>query len=257
MNGNLRIGKGIRIVSLASLAASAMLASGAAGAGTVLLQLTDTVTSNATDSYQVTNAVSPPPASVTQDPTVYPLINDITQSFTIGNSLNGPNALKTLADFGSAATCGSSPCQLWNFQDSFNFTMPQEALATTSAISVNGGSSITNLQIRIINASTVTGSTPQLGTPSGGVVTGDGWQSYPVGGGSYAFTLPANLASTASYIIQVRGEAAPGLSAESYGGTVNFTPVPLPGAAWLLGSGLAGLIGARRRRRTGAVPASA
>lgn len=31
--------------------------------------------------------------------------------------------------------------------------------------------------------------------------------------------------------------------------TYDYTPVPIPAAVWLLGSGLAGLVGARRRRR--------
>ncbi|TKB92070.1 MAG: VPLPA-CTERM sorting domain-containing protein, partial [Nitrospira sp.] len=36
------------------------------------------------------------------------------------------------------------------------------------------------------------------------------------------------------------------------GGTLTITPVPLPAAVWLFGSGLAGLLGVMRRRQSAA-----
>ena len=54
--------------------------------------------------------------------------------------------------------------------------------------------------------------------------------------GTATFTLAAD--GTATY--NLAGEAPP-------------SPVPVPAAAWLMGSGLAGLIGAARRRKASAV----
>lgn len=38
------------------------------------------------------------------------------------------------------------------------------------------------------------------------------------------------------------------ITADLLGGNVDVNPVPLPGAVWLLGSGLAGLVGLKRRK---------
>ncbi len=212
----------------------------AATAGASTLYLTDTVTSPSSNTYTVTTAAG-------QDPTLYPTL-DPTLAYTLsGNQFNGSGQITTPTDFGAAATGSNGP---WNFQDSYNFVISSSAAAQSAVISIGSSlpAGLSDLQVRIINGSLVGNSTPQLGVPTNGIVTGDGWTSYNFVDGSYAFTMPADLTGGDDYILQVRGEATTGQSS-SYGGTLTFTPVPVPAALPLLLSGIAGLGVLARKRR--------
>jgi hypothetical protein len=57
----------------------------------------------------------------------------------------------------------------------------------------------------------------------------------------------ADLAGGAEYFLRISGEFGSG-GHGAYGGALSVSPVPIPGAIWLLGSALAGL-GALQRRR--------
>ena len=63
----------------------------------------------------------------------------------------------------------------------------------------------------------------------------------PLPGPSYA--PPAG-----TYVLEIRGEGSAG---SSYAGALDLTPVPLPAAFWLLGSGLLVGLGSAGRRRRG------
>ncbi len=176
-------------------------------------------------------------------------------SFGFTDSFNQSGNVSTGSNLGASAT-GSGPP--WNFQDNILFDSTGAAVqAQASAIFSN----VSDLQIRIISLTnpatgnpfditSATNASALLGGPT--VVTVEnGWTTFLIGGsGDYTATM-LNVVPAGDYILQVRGEAAPG-TASSYSGTIDFTPVPLPNALPLLlsGLGLLGLyaVGARRGR---------
>jgi hypothetical protein len=213
------------------------LAAGTAGAAS--LSVGDTVTATGTGSGQSYNLITSPYAGAPANGTISP-----TSTFSLGNSFNqtsgGTTYAATGADFNGNATGTGGP---WNFQDDYYFALNPGASVQAALIS-NSQSNITDLQVRLIYAAgnTVTSGNPVLGAPAGGTLL-DAWQTLNLGGGSVNFTMPA-VADPSDYILQVRGEVAPsggpGL-AGSYGGSVSFSPVPLPAGLLLLLSGLGGL----------------
>jgi len=63
------------------------------------------------------------------------------------------------------------------------------------------------------------------------------------GSGSDYFFTP-EIGGTATYDFEIKDDVSWYVR-----GTFDFTPIPIPGAVWLLGSGLVGLMGLRRRFR--------
>jgi hypothetical protein len=73
--------------------------------------------------------------------------------------------------------------------------------------------------------------------------------------GLFTVTFQALAAGTSGLSLQVNSladAAGLGLNAATANGSIGVAPVPLPAAAWLLFSGLAGLAGISRRRSHGA-----
>jgi hypothetical protein len=197
--------------------------------GATVFNVTDSITnigSIASENYLVT------PSGLTGNGTISPTI-----SYTLGDAFNGSGQLATGADFGATATGSGGP---WNFQDDSYFSTTGATLQT--AVISTSLNALTNLQVRLIN---LAGNSvaPVLGSPAGGTLV-DSWQDFTLGSTSYNVTLPKGF-SAGDYILQIRGEAT---GAGSYGGSIAFTPVPLPAALPLLLSALGGLGFAARRR---------
>jgi hypothetical protein len=186
------------------------------------------VTATGTGASQTLNVITPSPANPSNG-TVSPTI-----SYTLGNSFNESGGVMT----GSPFNLSGGP---WNFQDDFYFSTTGATIQT--AVISNLFSNVSDLQVRLIQAAG--NGPPTIGTPAGTTLV-DSWQTFNLGGGgSYNETLPTGFAAGA-YILQIRGEAG---SSASYGGSISFTPVPLPAAVWLLVSGL-GVMSAFRRTRS-------
>lgn len=189
----------------------------------------DTVTATGTGGSQTLNVITPSPSNPSNG-TVSPTI-----SYILGNSFNESGGVATGSDFNLSGTGGP-----WNFQDDFYFATTGATVQT--AVISNLFSNVSDLQVRLIQAAG--NGAPTIGNPAGGTLV-DSWQSFNLGtGGSYNETLPTGFAA-GDYIMQIRGEAG---SSASYSGTISFTPVPLPAAAWLMLSGLSVLIAFRRAR---------
>jgi hypothetical protein len=132
----------------------------------------------------------------------------------------------------------------FGFYDDFLFTIP--SAATNSITSTIGFSNILNidsLQVRIYNAAT-NSPLPVLGTPNGTVL--EGWTTLIAPGSSISITAPSSL-NAGTYVLEVRGTVT-GSSGGSYSGVLNVAPVPVPGALWLFGSAVGGMLTLRRSR---------
>jgi len=194
-----------------------------------------------TTASNATEVVSVPPAA----------------SFAFADSFNQSGDVSTGSNFGPSATYNSATsAPPWNFQDNILFTT-NTALVQAQAIAQLGN--VSNLQTRIISvANPNAGGSPfDLNSPStaaallgaSGVVTiEDGWTNfvYQSLNVDYSATL-ANTLAAGTYILQIRGEAAPG---STYSGSITFSPVPLPPSGWLLLAGLGGLVLLRRSPRS-------
>jgi hypothetical protein len=192
--------------------------------------------------------------TVAQTPTAGTLVENVppAASFGFTDSFNQTGNISTAADFGATATGAGAP---WNFQDNIVFSTNGAAVQAQAIAQLNN---VSDLQIRIISLSDpsnpggffdVTSSANGAHLVGGGsvVTIQNGWTNFIAGGVNFTATM-ANVVNPGSYILQIRGEAAPGVGS-TYSGNITFTPVPLPAALPLLMSGLGLFGGASARRR--------
>lgn len=224
------------------------------GPGLAPLCLTDTVTwdggTSGTAVVTDPNAPSTPVNSVT--PTV---------SYSLGDQFNpGPIAQdfpspSVVADKGGVAGT-------WNFYDDYVFSLTTSSSIETAAISFsNGLVGVGNLEARLVQISpsiTTTGSYDSIAAsnlgnpPSDGMTVEDGWTTTELGAtGFYTVTLDQKNFGSGTYLLQIRGDVADGTGSPSgsYGGSISFTPVPLPAGLPLALSGL-GALGCLIRKRS-------
>lgn len=138
----------------------------------------------------------------------------------------------------------------YGFYDDFVFTIGAgQADAVTSTISIGSLLGITNLQARIYNYTANGSVAPLLSTAVAGTVT-DGWSSSTAFGGNNLTVnvIPLTSLAAGTYSLEIRGTSDGTLAGGAYGGTLNLTAVPLPGALWIFASSL-GLLGFAARRR--------
>lgn len=161
-------------------------------------------------------------------------------SLTYGNSFFAPTTTIPTTSFG--------------FYDDYVFSVSDSSANSITATIDLDNLSIDNLNVRLF---TVSGNAEQsAGVTLAGVAAGTMAQSWtympdPLLGftGEVAIINKTGLAA-GSYVLQVRGNVT-GSAGGSYAGTLNVTPVPVPGTLPLLMSGL-GLLGSLFiRRRAG------
>jgi hypothetical protein len=169
-----------------------------------------------------------------------------TVSYGISNAFNGS---PIAADFPSSLATGAGGP--WNFYDDYTFTVGAGGSTIQSAlIAFNTAySGISNLQGRIIGVNGTFNAANNLGAPASGNTLVDSWINTTPVAGVNTVNLNATSFGPGTYDLQIRGEVAGTPSTGGYGGSITFTPVPLPAALPLLLSGL-GLLGAARRRRS-------
>jgi hypothetical protein len=157
-----------------------------------------------------------------------------------GQLLSGTYAISGSLPASSSPTFGSSPAGYsWGSQ-------PTQTLLTANltADTVNSGSQALGF------SATFTGGwadTPQF---TGGNTTESVWLYSLLSGRDE--TSGQNMGNSAwnSFLAQLKSGS--GLKANTFYGIASIATVPIPGAVWLLGSGLAGLGAMLRRRRAGA-----
>jgi hypothetical protein len=104
---------------------------------------------------------------------------------------------------------------------------------------------ISNLQARLFELTTPL---PYIGAPPSGTLMQAWGSAFSCGTGCSGETvvLANTVLNPGTYVLQLRGIVSGSLSG-SYGGALNLTAIPVPAAAWLFGSALAGLGWLRRR----------
>jgi hypothetical protein len=130
-----------------------------------------------------------------------------------------------------------------SFYDAFVIQVTSSNGASiSSTLNEPTGFAITNFQERLYSYA---GTAPIVGPVAGAL---DAW-TYPAGPSGTVAVLPTTFLATGNYVIEVRGDVT-GTTGGSYSGTFQLSPapVPLPAAAWLLVSGVGGLLGFARRR---------
>jgi len=164
-----------------------------------------------------------------------------------GTGLNVPGTYFYGNSYGSLTNViAGSPGAGYEFYDDFKFTVaPASANSITSTIDFANILGISGLQVLLYNAA-LQSSLPVLTTPVGGAI--DAW-STPISAGPLTGTaavLPITNLAAGTYVLEVRGNVT-GASGGSYSGTLNIAPVPIPGAIWMFGTAISGLLAARRR----------
>jgi len=217
---------------MGSRGAIAQLCVPSAGSGPFCL--TDTVTQNGSGSLVVTDPnPSEPVNSVT--PTV---------SYGLSDQFNPGPVDENISE----AAGGGGP---WNFYDDYVFTLNAASNIQSALISFSTGLvGISNLQARLFEISPLTVDTNAqyadnfataniTNPPADGTVVEDQWTTDELGAsGYYTVMLNQHAFGSGTYVLQIRGEVAGTPASGSYGGSISFTPVPLPAGLPLLLSGL-------------------
>jgi hypothetical protein len=139
----------------------------------------------------------------------------------------------------------------YGFYDDFVFTIGAgQADAVTSTISIGTLLGISNLQARIYNYTANGSVAPLLTAPVPNSAT-DGWSSSTAFDGNTLTTnvIPLTSLTAGTYSLEIRGTSDGTAAGGTYTGSLNLTAVPLPGAVWMIASGL-GLFGFAARRRS-------
>jgi hypothetical protein len=138
------------------------------------------------------------------------------------------------------------------FQDSYVFSLSQAAQGDALVVSLNLGQSpsavynISDLQFRLYEVPPGT-TQPGLSIPTGSTII-QSWMG--TSGPSSGNPVQASFSNVQSgtYFLDIAG-IADGSSGGTYVGQLNLSPIPLPGAAWLMISGIGLLGGVARRGR--------
>ncbi|HKT72271.1 MAG TPA: hypothetical protein VJQ47_05230 [Steroidobacteraceae bacterium] len=258
----------VYVVAL-SAACAAVGAQGAQAAQT--FGLTDTIGWTGTGDSTITPTNHP----IVTDSNVSATVNSVVPTVSYGLS----DAFNELVSTGtplanefptpSVAANKNNATGHWNFYDNYVFSLNTGATVQSALISFTlpsdtdpgGLVGVSNLQARIIQLSpspnpsyqngtydslynTQPGVLSQLGNATASII--DGWvnTSTTIGDSNYyRVMLNKTPFSGGLYALQIRGLVAQdsGLFSGSYGGSISFTPVPLPAGVWLLGAGLLGI----------------
>lgn len=161
--------------------------------------------------------------------------------YTVGNTFS--NLTTTLYTPTSGPGAGVS----FEFYDDYVFTLAGGSLSSiSSTINIGNVFKIDNLQVRLYKAAS-NPTLPVLGTPVGGETDAQSATYIGLLGNSNTADILNNVQLGAgTYVLEFRGSVS-GPFGGGYAGLVNVQPVPIPGAAWLLGSAVLGLAGAARR----------
>lgn len=162
-------------------------------------------------------------------------------SYDYSHTVTTANAAFTIP----GSVSGSYPLG-FEFYDDYVFTVTGAvANSVTSTISMDSLLGISNLQARLFQLTTPL---PYIGAPPSGTLI-QAWGaafSCGVGCSGESVVLSNTVLAPGTYVLELRGIVSGTLSG-SYGGALNLTPIPVPGAVWLFGSALAGLGWLRRR----------
>jgi hypothetical protein len=123
----------------------------------------------------------------------------------------------------------------------------------TSTVTIGSAAGISGMQVRLYDYAANGDTAPLLTTPVAGSAF-DSWSTtIPISPGNSATynVLPTTTLTAGTYVVEVRGTAS-GANGGAYSGTLDFTPVPLPGGLPLVLSGLGLLTGLTVRRRAAA-----
>lgn len=118
------------------------------------------------------------------------------------------------------------------------------------SLNLSSSTGIDDLSARLYSygpgVNTTLGNTGAL--PNGGLVSA--WSTSVNGGLVDSTTMAATNVAAGLYVLEVVGQLSSGATSGSYSGQLSVNPVPLPAALPLLLSGIGGMFGFGRRRKT-------
>lgn len=172
------------------------------------------------------------------------------QTHSIGNVQGAGQA--PIAVTSDPGTAGFFPNGPYTFYDNYFFDVAPPSLSNASAISIRlGNQGFERLEARFYR---VGGPGLTSGTLYYGQVPSGAYQAWVMASGAVQTAIITDaLLDPGTWTLEVRGRTL--ADGGSYGGNVNFSPVPLPAAAWLM-LGALGLLGLNvRKRSSGTSPA--